>query len=59
MSELFWQDIDKAVQQVSTHNDREVTVERAGWKATIVAAAGAILISLEEVDQEPPTLVVP
>ena len=59
MTDLFWQEIKNAVHQVTTHRDRQITIERGGHKAAVVAAGDAILISLEEVDPEPVVLISP
>jgi hypothetical protein len=60
MSDMFWQEIQRAVKQVSHHRERQIELnDGAGTKATIVAAGDAILISLEEVPADTTTLVVP
>ena len=57
--EILWRDVRNAVRQVEKNSERQITIEKAGYKATIVKASDSILISLEVQEPDPPKLILP
>jgi hypothetical protein len=57
--EILWREIANAVHQVEINGERQISIEKAGYKVDIVKMTDAILISLEPQDPDPPTLILP